>query len=135
MLKKKEAGKADREELVKNMGLVIVLLLRETVNQDNEIDIQHISPVQVGLVRIYQMYLDSQHFTCFTVGYDDEKVARLTKEAVAKGFNHFKMKVGANPADDLRRGKLIRSIIDDPQYIPQRVVNGMCLSECLASLA
>ena len=28
------------------------------------------------------------------------------------------MKVGADPADDLRRGKLIRSIIDDPQYLP-----------------
>ncbi|KAF8903918.1 mandelate racemase/muconate lactonizing enzyme [Gymnopilus junonius] len=39
------------------------------------------------------------------LGYSDEKVARLTKEAVAGGFNHFKM-------------KLIRSIIDDPQYLP-----------------
>lgn len=53
-----------------------------------------------------------------TAGYSDEKVARLTREAVAAGFNHFKMKVGADQADDLRRGKLIRSIIDDPQYLP-----------------
>ncbi|KAI0265797.1 enolase C-terminal domain-like protein [Gloeopeniophorella convolvens] len=52
------------------------------------------------------------------LGYSDEKVARLTKEAVQAGFNHFKMKVGADRADDLRRGKLIRSIIDDPQYLP-----------------
>ncbi|KAL1719172.1 enolase C-terminal domain-like protein [Schizophyllum commune] len=52
------------------------------------------------------------------LGYDDEKIARLTKEAVAQGFNHFKMKVGADPASDLRRGKIIRSIIDDPQYLP-----------------
>ena len=51
-------------------------------------------------------------------GYSDEKVARLTKEAVAAGFNHFKMKVGADQASDLRRGKIIRSIIDDPQYLP-----------------
>lgn len=43
-------------------------------------------------------------------------MARLTKEALAAGFNHFKMKVGANVDDDLRRGTLIRSIIDDPQY-------------------
>ena len=28
------------------------------------------------------------------------------------------MKVGADPASDLRRGKIIRSIIDDPQYLP-----------------
>jgi L-fuconate dehydratase len=44
----------------------------------------------------------------------------LTKEAVQAGFNHFKMKVGADLADDLRRGKLIRSIIDDPQWQRQR---------------
>lgn len=44
-------------------------------------------------------------------------MARLTKEALAAGFNHFKMKVGANVGDDLRRGTLIRSIIDDPQYV------------------
>ncbi|KAF9225759.1 enolase C-terminal domain-like protein [Gyrodon lividus] len=52
------------------------------------------------------------------LGYSDEKVARLTREAVAAGFNHFKMKVGANPSSDLRRGLVIRSIIDDPQYLP-----------------
>lgn len=28
------------------------------------------------------------------------------------------MKVGADQANDLRRGKIIRSIIDDPQYLP-----------------
>jgi L-fuconate dehydratase len=49
-------------------------------------------------------------------GYSDEKIARLTKEAIHAGFNHFKMKVGAELADDLRRGRLIRSIIDDPQW-------------------
>lgn len=51
-------------------------------------------------------------------GYSDEKIARLTKEAVAAGFHTFKMKVGADRDSDLRRGKIIRSIIDDPQYLP-----------------
>jgi len=55
------------------------------------------------------------------LGYSDEKIARLTKEAIAGGFNHFKMKVGADQADDIRRGNLIRSIIDDPQYLPSGV--------------
>jgi L-fuconate dehydratase len=55
------------------------------------------------------------------LGYSDEKIARLTKEAVAGGFNHFKMKVGADQADDLRRGKLIRSIIDDPKHLPEGI--------------
>lgn len=53
------------------------------------------------------------------LGYSDEKIIRLTKEAVAKGFNHFKMKVGSDFEADLRRGKLIRSIIDDPQHLPK----------------
>ena len=53
------------------------------------------------------------------LGYSDEKVLQLTKEAVAKGFNHFKMKVGTSFESDLRRGKLIRSVIDDPQYHPK----------------
>jgi hypothetical protein len=61
--------------------------------------------------------------TITSVGYNDEKVVRLTKEAIAMGFNHFKMKVGANLADDLRRGKLIRSIIDDPQYMCAQAQN------------
>lgn len=53
------------------------------------------------------------------LGYSDEKVARLTREAVQAGFNHFKMKVGADRGADLRRGKIIRSVIDDPQYLPK----------------
>ncbi|EIW78688.1 enolase C-terminal domain-like protein [Coniophora puteana RWD-64-598 SS2] len=52
------------------------------------------------------------------LAYPDDKVARLTKEAVGNGFTHFKMKVGADRAMDLRRGLLIRSIIDDPANLP-----------------
>ncbi|KAF8137510.1 enolase C-terminal domain-like protein [Boletus edulis] len=52
------------------------------------------------------------------LGYSDDKVAHLTKEAVQAGWTHFKMKVGASLEDDLRRGKLIRSIIDDPKNYP-----------------
>jgi len=52
------------------------------------------------------------------LGYSDEKIATLTKEAISHGFNHFKMKVGADQADDLRRGRLIRSLIDDPSLLP-----------------
>ena len=55
------------------------------------------------------------------LGYSDEKVSRLTKEAVSAGFNHFKMKVGVDQASDVRRGKLIRSIIDDPRFLPPGV--------------
>jgi len=46
--------------------------------------------------------------------YDDDKVRRLRLEALHQGFNHFKMKVGSNIESDLHRGKVTRSIIDDP---------------------
>lgn len=48
-------------------------------------------------------------------GYSDEKVARLTREAIGQGFNHFKVKVGGGVEDDRRRLALVRSIIDDPK--------------------
>lgn len=53
-------------------------------------------------------------------GYSDEKVARLTREAIAGGFNHFKIKVGDNVENDRRRLALVRSIIDDPKEFAGR---------------
>lgn len=55
-------------------------------------------------------------------GYDDEKVVRLTKEAIDQGFNHFKVKVGISPEDDARRLALVRSVIDDPANFENRKV-------------
>jgi L-fuconate dehydratase len=45
------------------------------------------------------------------LGYSDDKIRKLCREAVAAGFNHVKMKVGSNLNDDLRRAELIRSEI------------------------
>jgi L-fuconate dehydratase len=45
------------------------------------------------------------------LGYSEEKMRRLLREAVAKGWTHFKMKVGRNRADDRRRAALIRDEI------------------------
>jgi len=45
------------------------------------------------------------------MGYTDEKVRRLCREAIAEGFTHFKVKVGADPADDARRVGLVREEI------------------------
>lgn len=42
------------------------------------------------------------------LGYDDAKIARLCDEALAAGFTRFKMKVGSDFQDDLRRAHLIR---------------------------
>jgi L-fuconate dehydratase len=45
------------------------------------------------------------------LGYDDEKVARLAKEAVADGFTQIKLKVGADLDDDLRRMRIARTAV------------------------
>ena len=45
------------------------------------------------------------------LGYSDEKMRRLCQEAIAQGWNHFKMKVGGNLEDDIRRARIIRQEI------------------------
>jgi len=47
------------------------------------------------------------------LGYPDDKVARLCKEAVAAGFDHLKLKVGGDIEDDIRRCALVRDIVGD----------------------
>ncbi len=44
-------------------------------------------------------------------GYSEEKIRRLAKEALAEGWTHFKLKVGGDAADDLRRGHIVREEI------------------------
>ncbi|TIA92696.1 hypothetical protein E3P99_00536 [Wallemia hederae] len=50
------------------------------------------------------------------MGYTTDKVQRLSREALAQGFTHFKLKVGVSVEDDLARAKVIRDVIDDPQH-------------------
>jgi L-fuconate dehydratase len=45
------------------------------------------------------------------LGYSDDKLRALLREAVANGWTHIKMKVGANLEDDLRRAAIIREEI------------------------
>jgi L-fuconate dehydratase len=45
------------------------------------------------------------------LGYDDDKVRRQCEAALADGWTALKMKVGRDPADDRRRGALIRELI------------------------
>jgi L-fuconate dehydratase len=44
------------------------------------------------------------------LGYDDEKLSRLCKEAMQAGFKQIKLKVGANLTDDLRRIRVAREV-------------------------
>ncbi len=60
--------------------------------------------------------LEREGYACYTtsagwLGYSDEKLRRLCQEAVDQGFNHVKLKVGADRADDIRRLRIAREVI------------------------
>jgi L-fuconate dehydratase len=60
--------------------------------------------------------LRAQGYPCYTtsagwLGYSDEKLRTLCAEAVAEGFRHVKIKVGADPADDRRRLTIVREVV------------------------
>jgi L-fuconate dehydratase len=45
------------------------------------------------------------------LGYSDEKIRRLCREGMEQGWSHFKIKVGRDIADDVRRAAIIRDEI------------------------
>jgi L-fuconate dehydratase len=51
------------------------------------------------------------------LGYSDEKVRQLCREAIAEGFQHVKMKVGADLEEDRRRADIIRQEIGSERYL------------------
>ena len=66
--------------------------------------------------------LEREGYACYTtsagwLGYDDAKLRRLCQEAVDAGFNHVKMKVGRDLADDIRRLTIAREVIGPDRYL------------------
>jgi len=60
--------------------------------------------------------LRERGYPCYTtsagwLGYSDEKLRRLCAEAVAEGFRHVKIKVGADAEDDRRRLTIVREVV------------------------
>ena len=60
--------------------------------------------------------LQAEGFPCYTtsagwLGYSDEKLHRLAREAVDAGFDHIKLKVGRDLDDDIRRLRIAREAI------------------------
>ncbi|AFL89152.1 enolase superfamily enzyme related to L-alanine-DL-glutamate epimerase [Terriglobus roseus DSM 18391] len=44
-------------------------------------------------------------------GFSDDKIRNLCQQALSEGWTHFKLKVGGDAADDLRRGHIVREEI------------------------
>ncbi|NLS03862.1 L-fuconate dehydratase [Rhizobium sp. P32RR-XVIII] len=66
--------------------------------------------------------LEREGYACYTtsagwLGYDDAKLRRLCQEAIDAGFNHVKMKVGRDLADDIRRLRIAREVIGPDRYL------------------
>ncbi|CAM1645912.1 L-fuconate dehydratase [Bartonella apis] len=66
--------------------------------------------------------LREKGYPCYTtsagwLGYSDEKLARLCKEAIDAGFNYVKLKVGRDVEEDKRRIKTAREIIGNDRQL------------------
>lgn len=49
--------------------------------------------------------------SCGWLGYSDELITKLATQALADGYTRFKMKVGSDVQDDIRRAKDFRNVI------------------------
>ncbi len=63
-------------------------------------------------------HLQAEGYTAYTtsagwLGYDDDKLRRLCKEALEQGFRSIKLKVGENLEDDIRRIRIARETVGD----------------------
>ncbi len=66
--------------------------------------------------------LAREGYPCYTtsagwLGYDDDKLRRLCQEAVDAGFNHIKLKVGRDKADDIRRLRIARETLGPERHL------------------
>ena len=66
--------------------------------------------------------LEREGYPCYTtsagwLGYDDAKLHRLCQEAADAGFNHVKMKVGRDKADDIRRLTIAREVLGPDRHL------------------
>jgi L-fuconate dehydratase len=66
--------------------------------------------------------LEAKGFPAYTtsagwLGYPDDKVRRLCREAIAAGHNYIKIKVGRDLADDRRRCAIVRDEIGPDRFL------------------
>jgi L-fuconate dehydratase len=68
------------------------------------------------------------------LGYPDDKIRRLCREGVADGWRHFKIKVGADLQDDVRRAALIREEIGPERRLMMDANQRWDVGEAIASM-
>lgn len=68
------------------------------------------------------------------LGYPDEKVRRLCQEAIAQGWTAFKMKVGQNLEDNMRRAALMREEIGNDRILMMDANQCWDVNEAIAQM-
>jgi len=95
------------------VDLVDFRYLRDALTRDEALDI--LTRAEPGraerTARLLEHGYPAYTTTPGWLGYTDEKLVRLSKQAVADGFPLIKLKVGADLADDLRRLRLAREAV------------------------
>lgn len=82
------------------------------------------------LARGYPAYTTSAGW----LGYPDEKIRRLCREAVGEGWGHIKIKVGRDLEDDARRAQIIREEIGDDRKLMMDANQVWDVGEAIANM-
>merc|ERR1719429_639864 len=66
--------------------------------------------------KIREEYLVAEGLPAYTtaagwLGYSEEKIVRLSKKFMSEGFSAFKLKVGSDVDDDIRRCRIMRNTV------------------------
>lgn len=69
------------------------------------------------------------------LGYSDEKMRHLCREAKAAGFDHMKIKVGSDLKDDMRRSEIIREEIGPDLRLMMDANQKWDVDEAIANMA
>lgn len=68
------------------------------------------------------------------LGYSDEKIRALCRAGIEQGWSHFKIKVGRDLADDVRRARIIREVIGPDRKLMMDANQVWEVGEAIASM-
>jgi L-fuconate dehydratase len=83
--------------------------------------------------------LDRDGYPAYTtsagwLGYSDEKIRRLCREGMEQGWSHFKIKVGRDLGDDMRRAAIIREEIGPDRKLMMDANQVWGVNEAIANM-
>ena len=110
--------------------------ITDALTQDEAIEmLRRLQPTRAERVRA----LEADGYPAYTtsagwLGYPDEKIRRLCRDGIAGGWSHFKIKVGRDLGDDLRRAALIREEIGPDRKLMVDANQVWEVNEAIASM-